>query len=184
MRSRARPVVAGGVGVVVVAAAVTTAVVATAAKPKPPPPDVVLLASSPLGSFGATGAITSTTDPKLKAGKVGTFPWTITEKCTATACTAVVKAPGSTFTFKYAGDAFTSTTTEQSRVACVLPNGTKVAGSTALEHHSVVWTLRVIRREPATKDGPGRALDLSGTALETTTYSDLRATARTMWARK
>jgi eukaryotic-like serine/threonine-protein kinase len=170
----AHPVIAGGAAVVVVAAAVTTAVITTAGKSKPPPPpEAVLLASSPLGAFGATGAITSTTDSKLKAGKLGTFPWTITEKCTATACAAVVKAPGSTFRFRYAGDAFTSSTLEQSRVTCVLPSGKKVPGATALQHHSVVWTLRVTHRAPATPDGPGRALDLSGTALETTTYSDL-----------
>ena len=141
-------------------------------------------ASSPIGSFGATGAITSTTDPNLKAGKLGTFPWTVTEKCTATACAAVVKTTGSTYYFRYAGDIFTSTTQEQSRVTCVLPNGKKVPGATALQHHSVVWTLRVVKRAPATPDGPGRALDLSGTALETTTYTDLTGNCKDNVGRK
>jgi hypothetical protein len=168
------PIVAGVVSVVVVAAATTTAVLASSGKSKPPPPpEAILLASSPQGAFTATGAITSTTDPQLKVRKLGSFPWTITEKCNPKSCDAVVKSPGSDFRFAYAGQAFSSTTTNQSRVTCVTPQGKKVAGSTALEHHSVVWTLKVVTRAPATADGPGRALVLSGTALETTTYSDL-----------
>jgi eukaryotic-like serine/threonine-protein kinase len=170
----AHPVIAGGLGVVVVAAAVTIPVVAASGNSKPKPsPQAVLLASSPLGAFSAKGSITASTSSSQKLGKVGTFPWTVTETCTATSCAAVVKAPGSTFHFTYTGDVFNSHSINKFRVQCEDKKTHKVvAGSTALEHHDLMWSLRVIKRAPSTPDGPGRALALSGTVVETNSYSD------------
>jgi eukaryotic-like serine/threonine-protein kinase len=170
----AHPVAVGAVSVVAVAAVVTVAVVASSSsksKPKPSPA-AILLASSPRGSFSATGGISSTTDSTLKVGKLGTFPWTITEKCGPKSCASTVSAPGSTFPFVYDGKVFTSSTTTRHRLTCIDPKtGKPHPGSSALRTRTLVWTLQITKRAPATADGPGAPLELSGDAVDTTTDS-------------
>jgi hypothetical protein len=155
-----------------VAAVATTTVVATSSSKPKPAPEAVLLASSPQGKFVLSGTQSLTSKGKVTNSKSEPFTVSITEQCTPTGCKAIVLDDTGKRPFTYDGTTFVSTTKTTSRVPCPDVKTHKTTpGDSALLHQAREWRLKVSKRAPATADGPGRALELTGTETLTETAS-------------
>ncbi len=171
----AHPVVTGGIAVLAVAAVATTTVLATSSSKPKAAPEAILLASSPQGTFRLSGISRSEANAKQKATttKSGPFTLSIKETCTPKGCKAVVFDGTKNEPFTYDGTYFVSSTDISKRVLCPEKGtGKTTPGSDALLREQRVWRLKVTKRAPDTADGPGRAIELSGTETLTQTASD------------
>ena len=166
------PIATGAVAVVAAAAVATTAVVASSSSSRKPAPEAVLLASSPQGDYVLTGTQVLTAQGKTTTSKSGPFGFSVKETCTAKTCKAVAVVDGQSTPFTYDGSTFGATKRTTTRVQCPdKKTGKSRPGDTALLHELRVWNLKVTKRAPDTKDGPGRALELTGTEVLTQTAS-------------